>query len=188
MLLIIVFRHGKISKMKMNEIGQKDGQIPVQIIRSEMPGSIMVFGILGVIVGALGLFCPTTGIFRWAAITPNRHHYISFEQTVWVFFLFLIGIVFSIWLLVVSIGLIGYKRWARKGAVVYGIAYISWFVIAWCINGLMMLLGWIEMQKIEWPVFIFGIVLGLLGMIYPVLLLIFMKSKKIKEAFAVIGG
>jgi hypothetical protein len=150
----------------------------------------MVLGIIGIVLSVLGFSCPAMNVFRWVAVSGvsgDKHFGGGFEQFLWFMFLYLLGIGFSIWLMVIAIGLISFKKWSRRWAVLYGYVNIAWYFIAWCINVLMMFLGCVEKPS-DWPLFIYGISLGLLGMIYPVLLLIFMKTEKVKLAFAAVEG
>jgi len=49
-------------------------------------------------------------------------------------------------------------------------------------------MGWLNVPEAALPGYIGGMCCGLVGTIYPVLLLIFMQSAKVKQAFAATGG
>jgi hypothetical protein len=93
-----------------------------------------------------------------------------------------------LWLIVLGIGLLTMKRWARRGSVLYAWINIGLFVIAciaWSCHIFMVLSGRVKLPE---GMLIASIRGGLIALIYPVLLLIFMKTKKVKRAFSAIGG
>jgi hypothetical protein len=99
-----------------------------------------------------------------------------------------IGIGFAAWLLTLGIGLLKLKAWARRGSIIYAWIAIVWGIAGIVLNILAVQFGWMNMPESGIPGFIGGMCGGLVGMIYPVLLLIFMQSAKVKQAFPATGG
>lgn len=152
------------------------------------PTSVTVFGVLNIVFGGMGLLCTP-----FSAVVGLASMYKTMETTpaymAWNIFAACIGFGLSIWLLILGIGLLMMKRWARRGSVVYSIANIIWAILAVGINIAALSLGWLTVPESQLPGFIGGTCGGLCGgLIYPVLLLIFMQTDKVKQAFAAIGG
>jgi hypothetical protein len=90
---------------------------------------------------------------------------------------------------ILGIGLLNLKRWARSGSVIYSCIAIAWSIAGVALNIIAMSMQWITIPEEGLPGFIGGICGGLCGgLIYPILLLIFMQTQKVKNAFAVLGG
>jgi len=93
------------------------------------------------------------------------------------------GIGFSAWLLALGISLLKFKRWARRGSVIYSIIVIVRHIIRSVLYFAALSLGWFTMAQNQWIAVVVGIFSLPLGLIYPVLLLIFMNTAKVKQAF-----
>jgi hypothetical protein len=153
----------------------------------EKPTSIIVFGVLNCVLGGLALVCtPFSLAISLATLHKTMaatNKYIILNAAGGV-----IGIGFSIWLLITGIGLLMMKRWARKGAVIYAVTNMIWSVITVGLNIAAVALHWLIIPQDGLPSFVGGICGGLCGgFLYPVLLLIFMLTPKVKNAFAVLG-
>ena len=157
-----------------------------QVQIAERPTVITVFGVLDVVFGSMGLMSIPIRILAKAL----RHHTseMTAEYKVWSLFLSVLTVCFAIWLVFLGIGLLNFRKWARRGSIVYASVRIIWFFMAWGINIIMVFLGWLNLSKGGWGLFFLGIAIGSIGLIYPVLLLIFMQTEKVKRAFTAVGG
>ena len=174
----------------MEESGQNPVIIPPQTI--EKPPAVTVFGILSIVFGGLGLICTpfsVLGIFI-GDILPMGRASIEMAPAYKIILLVssIVGIGFSAWLLALGIGLVKMKSWARRGSLIYSVIAIVWTIAGMALNIIAMSMQWINIPKEGLPGFIGGTCGGMVGMIYPVLLLIFMKTQKVKQAFAAVGG
>ena len=168
----------------MDELNSEQIQTPSQII--ERPASVTVFGVLNCVFGGLGLLCAPCGKAGWLAAM-----YETMEATKEYLILNIAGGVislgFSACLLTMGIGLLMMKNWARKGTVIYSIANIICAFLLVGMNIAALALHWITMPPQAIAGYIGSMCGGVVGLIYPVLLLIFMNTAKVKRAFAAIG-
>jgi len=153
--------------------------VPQSFIPSR-PTSITVFGILNIVFGSLGLICTPFGLVAIFAL-PNAMNP-SGSALVWLLVSTFVGFVCSILLLTVGIGLLYQKRWARIWCLGYG-----WFSIIWGIIGLIVNIGLTVSGEFGYrqeniPGVIGGFCGGLVGFIYPILLIIFMQKPNVKNA------
>jgi hypothetical protein len=163
-----------------------EGQAPQAI---EKPTSVMVFGILNIVFGALGLICTPFSILmilfagRFAAM--NQAPVMEYAPVYKMILLVssVVGIGFSAWLLALGIGLVKMKGWGRRGSVIYSIIVIVWGIVGVALNILALHFGWMTVPEGGLPGYIGGMCGGVVGMVYPVLLLIFMSTSKVKRAF-----
>ena len=169
----------------MDEIaGETKGAVPKIV---EKPISVMVFGVLNIIFACLGLFFSSMMIRQLA--TAVRLPGVESRYRLFLMTMNSIGFGFSIWLLALGIGFLKLRKWARNGSVIYECLVILFFIADTGINLLALSFGWIEVPQEEMDDFVIDICLSIGGgLIYPVLLLCFMKTKKVKRAFAAIGG
>jgi hypothetical protein len=80
------------------------------------------------------------------------------------------------------------RRWARNGSVIYACVEIVWTLVGVGMNIAALSLKWINMPEANMAGFVGGTAGGMCGgLIYPILLLIFMQTEKVKRAFAAIG-
>ncbi len=79
------------------------------------------------------------------------------------------------------------KRWARRGSILLGIIFLAASIYTVVGNLIMSRLAF---PGASWWTIIFSRenVAMLIGTVYIVLLIIFMRTAKVKEAFAAIGG
>jgi len=95
-----------------------------------------------------------------------------------------IGFGFSIWLLVTGIGLLKLLGWARFGSIIYACVGIFLTVLETIINTIAMKSDWIIIPDTKRPEFNVSIFVSLVGgLVYPILLLIFMQIAKSKKPF-----
>jgi hypothetical protein len=167
----------------MSDFGPNSTQGPAQVI--EKPTSVTVFGVLNIVVGCYQLIRISPGLYKiMAEFYTNPEKIIGPE----ILFLLLVavGIGLSVWLLVLGIGLLTMKRWSRRGSCMYARIQIILIVITLGSFFISLIIGWTNLPKSGWGFFNINNGLALIGWIYIVLLLIFMQSAKVKQAFAAI--
>lgn len=151
-----------------------------QSVHPQRPTSVTVFGILNIVFGTMGLMCMPVGLIAMFAM-PQVAHQAAMPRA-WLLLSSAIGLASTILLIIVGIGLLYLKAWARKGSVFYG-----WFAIIWGIIGTGLNI-WFMTSRIQGsaemvlPSMIGGACGGLIGLIYPVLLIIFMQRPNVKQA------
>ena len=163
------------------------GQMP-----PEKPTSITVFGVLNCVFGGLGIICTPFSILvlfignlfpmveNPPEIVPGYKIYLVVAA--------ILGIGIAAWLLSLGIGLLKVKSWARRGCIIYGWFAIFWGIIASIINVIAYSQGWITAPQGQLSGVVGGFCGGFAGLIYPVLLLIFMQTPRVKQYFAPYGG
>jgi hypothetical protein len=159
----------------MEEFGSNQLQSPTQVV--EKPISVTVFGVLNIVFGCLGLLFIPIALFGLAAASKRMGVSASFKM-----WSVVVGIGFSIWLLILGIGLLKMSKWARCGSVIYAWVRIIWILIV-VGSSFATLSGWMAVRGGAIPGFLGVVYGGILGLIYPVLLLIFMQTNKVKQAF-----
>jgi hypothetical protein len=183
----------------MDNYEQNQGMMPPQVPSSQYfdgrimkPTSVTVFGVLNCVFGGLGIVCTPfslLGLFIGDILPMGQA---TMEMTPMYKAILVgscvFGIAFSAWLLTLGIGLLKFKRWARRGSVVYAVIAITWSIAGFALNMVALKMGWIIIPEGGLPGYIGGMCGGMVSVIYPILLLIFMSSARVKNAFAVIGG
>ena len=155
------------------------------------PPAVKVFGILNLVFAGLGVL---GGIMSYAMYFADFHigprnatieaahqspTYMSFLRVS-----FVTGLLVTVVLALAGIGLLRMKSWARKLTIAYGI-----YGIVAAIAGFIMVQRYVmgPLMHSSDPAAkagaAGGIVGGLFGLAYPVLLLIFMNKRDIREAF-----
>jgi hypothetical protein len=151
----------------------------------ERPTAVTVFGVLNIVFGALGLLSMPCAMFIGLAMLPSIMNPTRTAKA-WLLLSNLIGFVCAIILLIVGIGLLRLKVWARKWAVGYGWFAIVWGVIGMIINVILMTSGAYEYShdaaRGAMGGMIGGAVGGLIGLVYPILLVVFMRKPNVKKA------
>jgi hypothetical protein len=94
---------------------QYQQQMPVQPV--EKPTSVTVFGVLNCVFGGMGLLCTPFSIFGMVMVGKTMEMVPPYK--IFLLVSSFIGIGFSIWLLVLGVGLLTFKNWARRGSVIY---------------------------------------------------------------------
>lgn len=154
----------------------------------QRPVSVLIFGILNIGFGLLGLVRPLFPTSRALEVVKADPDFVK-----WTDFNTMTGAVFGAALLAFGIGLLLLQNWARLGSVIYAIIAIVYVPIT-------SMVGWPYMkQMIEHQMMqaqkqavspgmiqgiaMIGLIIGLIfGLAYPVLLLIFMTRSKAIEA------
>jgi hypothetical protein len=154
--------------------------------KMEKPTSVIVFGILNIVFGIFGmLFSPLT-IF--ALVISSGSEEITEGYEIFLLLMNVVGFGFSIWLLILGIGLLAMKKWARRGSILYAWLGILLSVVEMAVNILARIFGWVTVPESGVAEYIIGICISLVGgLIYPVLLLIFMQTARVKQAFQARG-
>jgi GYF domain 2 len=148
--------------------------------RPERPASVTVFGILNIVFGSLGLLCMPLGL---AMIFVSPHPiYTAAWAKVWMLFSAAVGFVCTILLIVVGIGLLYLKAWARMWAFGYGCFAIVWGIIGAGFNIWLMASRADGYSQQTVPSVIGGVCGGILTLVYPILLVIFMQRPNVKSA------
>ncbi len=102
----------------------------------------------------------------------------------------LVSVVLSIWLIVLGIGLLRMKKWSRRGSIIYAWVSIGLHTVIRGYPAVIILLGLANLPKDvgRWHFWVTYAGMTLMAFIYPILLLIFMKTEKVKRAFAAVWG
>lgn len=155
------------------------------------PTSVTVFGVLCIVFGGLALLCLPFSVFVTLRMPNPMYEIPGFKP--WMVFSSFLGLGAAIWQLTTGVGLLRLRTWARKSAVAYGWFAIVFGIIGIVVNLVIVLPGMREaMGGNSEPAaaagmmggMIGGIGGGLIGMIYPILLIIFMSKRHVVEAFS----
>lgn len=163
----------------------------------EKPASVMVFGILNLIFGALGICGIGGSLISFAMPTDpnlpnpalelmrNNPAYMGFT-----YFTLALGFVFVVVVIAGGVGLLQGRKYGRSLSIAYG-----WYAVASAIIGTIANYFFLfrplmaQAQNAGGPaaqgamIGVFaGVVGGCIGLIYPVLLLIFMNRQNVREA------
>lgn len=169
--------------------------------RAGRPASLIVFGILNLVFGVLGVCgSAASSVMFFVDMPPNPgmpNPALDIFQSDGTYRLLIqamlvLGVVFSLLLLAAGIGLLLSKAWGRTLSIAYG-----WYAIAAAVFGLVV--NWIylvqpmlaNVNQAEGPAAaaaIGGAVGGLLGgcfsVIYPIILLVFMGRPALRNALS----
>lgn len=149
------------------------------------PTVVTVFAVLNIVFGGLGLLCSPIGIAGMLIEQPGMPVY-SGATLVFAMFSTGLGMIMSGVLLAAGIGLLNQKRWARQTSYFYG-----WFAIVWGIISIVITLVAMisEAPAVNGEAATAGIIGaisgacgGLIGLIYPIFLVIYMRKTTIIEA------
>jgi hypothetical protein len=168
----------------MSDFSPGQTQVPVQTVKK--PFSVTIFGILNIVIGCYQLIRILPGSYKITARAFSDLEGITVSRISFLLIL-VVGIGLSIWLLILGIGLLKMKRWARRGSVIYAWIQIVFIVITLGSLFVSLLIGWTSLPKDGWAFFNVNNCIALISWIYMVLLLIFMKATKVKRAFAAAG-
>lgn len=152
--------------------GEKPPPIPADTSR---PASVTTFGILNIVFGGLALLCTPFSFYAVFAM-PNDLNPSDWYKG-WLVFSSAASFICSAWLLALGIGLLGMRRWSRTGSIAYAWITVILGVVGTAMNVTAMTSGGVSMSPEASAGFIGGLFGGLIGLVYPILLLIFMKRK-----------
>lgn len=154
--------------------------LPAASATAVTPASVTVFGILNVVFGGFGLLCSPFGMAGMIMLGDIYDRSPGFKA--WLLASYGVSFACAIWLLALGIGLLRLRRWARSGSIAYG-----WFSIAFGTVGLLVNVGMLATDSLSLPPeampgFIGGTIGGLIGFIYPILLIVFMRKPAARDA------
>ncbi len=150
------------------------------------PTSVTVLGILNIVFGSLNLLCTPIAIVGLMVPQPNSPFQMGPGMKIYTGFGVVLGLVCASVLLASGIGLLKQKNWARQTAYIYGWFAIIWGVIAIIINIFIFSPSLTGVSEEVAPAIIGGIVGsmcgGIIGLIYPIVLIIYLKKPHIVQA------
>jgi len=107
-------------------------------------------------------------------------------------FLGMVGFALAVWLIGLGVGLLVMKGWARRGSIIYAWIQIVFMIITLGATFISLIIdligGWQDFLRVFWGTMNIGNGIVAIQWIYMILLLIFMKTEKIKRAFSAVGG
>jgi len=144
------------------------------------PASVVTLGVLNIVFASLALLAAPFGIFGLIAM---------FGQTpilyiLWLAITLLLDLLLKIGLFVFGVGLLKRAEWARRGCIVY-----AWCALALvCIDFLVALIFFALSPPVQHGAMVATIVAGrllitALAVVYPVVLLVFMRKPKVVDYF-----
>jgi len=163
----------------------------------QRPTAVTIFGILNMVFavfGFIGLIASMAMFFLPASSSNPVMKVINESPTyaTWLKVCIPLGVLSSAALLAAGIGLLGLKSWARKLSIGYAIYAIVFGILATVVNSIFLTQPMLEQAR-QQPGpeatgaaiggAIGGTIGGCLGLIYPVLLLIFMLRGNVVAAF-----
>jgi len=169
----------------MSDLGSNQSQVPPQTI--EKPAAVWVFGVMNIVVGCYFLVRMIYGWSKIIAGVVKEPEKIT-ESGMLALLLVVISFGLVIWLIVLGIGLLTMKRWARRGSVLYGWIQVVIIVITLGAIFISSIIDLHNAPRILWASINLNNALAVIRWVYMVLLLIFMKTEKVKRAFGAIGG
>jgi hypothetical protein len=162
----------------------------------QRPASVIVFGILNIVFGVFGVLALAGTIVLFFMANASRNPIIKLMQESavfhgWMMLSIPLGLLSGAALLAAGIGLLCFKSWARKLSIGYAIYAIVFGAIGLAIHFIFLVPRMLEeAQRLHGPEAggaiggaVGGGIGGCVGMIYPILLLIFMTRPKLVAAF-----
>jgi hypothetical protein len=152
--------------------------VPLAQIR---PTSITVFGILNIVFGAMRLLATPLGIIMM--FFRPRNMTLSEGYKAWLMFCSVIGLACAVLLIILGIGLLKLKPWARVWTLRYGLFAIGWVILEMILSIIFISSGGYGFSPDVMPGVIGGFCGGIVGLIYPILLVVFMRKEDAIQAF-----
>jgi hypothetical protein len=162
----------------------------------QRPVSVNVFGILNIVFAVTGVFGILGSIALFSMTEASQNPVVRIMRdsptyTAWVKLTIPIGVAGCAVLLAAGIGLLCLKGWARKLSIGYAIYAIVFGMIAAVMNFMFLLRPLFEEAARKQGPEAFGAIGGAaggaiggcLGLVYPILLLVFMTRPKVVAAF-----
>jgi hypothetical protein len=167
----------------MSDFNSNQSQAPPQV--TEKPTVVTVFGILNIAFGCYQLVRTSPGLYKIFADACSNLEKIT-ESGIFVLLFLIASIGLTIWLIVLGIGLLTMKRWSRRGSCMYAWIMIVFIVITLGAIVIKSITDWENAPRILLASITLNNALGVIQWLYMVLLLIFMQSAKVKQAFSAI--
>jgi hypothetical protein len=148
---------------------------------STRPMPATVFGILNIIFGGFALLCSPVsliGVFATQQLIQYAPPY-----KIWLMIGAVVGIFAGGWLLASGIGLLKIKKWALAGSYVYAWFAIVWGIVGTAMNAVALATDMVTMSREAMPGFIGGMIGGTVGLVYPILMLVFLRKPHVRNAF-----
>lgn len=158
--------------------GEQTQPYPSQPVQTT-PVAVTVFGILNIVFGGMGLLTMPVALIFTFAMPQTRQ---SGAYVVWTVSAFLIGLVCTTLLIAFGIGLLKLRSWGRKGALAYGCFAVIWGIIGMIVNVGLVGSGAYGSRTNPEVQTVMLIFFGLLGLIYPICLIIFMRRPNVINA------
>jgi hypothetical protein len=165
----------------------------------QKPTSVVVFGILNIVFAVFGLIGMLFSLLLFLPQASANNPVVQLVRdspayAAWLKFCMVLGFVVCVALLAAGIGLLQLKPWARVASIFYGYYAIVMVVVSTVVNYFLMVRPMLEQAQHKSGAeaagaiggAIGGTIGGCIGLVYPILLLIFMKRKNVVAAFG--GG
>ena len=163
----------------------------------QRPTSVTVFGILNIVFAAFGIFGVLASVMLFMAVGTNSNNPViqiihdNPAYAMWMKLSIVLGLASSAVLLAAGIGLLKLKPWARTVSIAYAIYAMVMILVSTVVNFIYLTQPMLEQahqkQGPEAFAAIGGAVGGMsgscFGIIYPILLLIFMMRANVVAAF-----
>ena len=162
---------------------------------SRKPASLMVFGILNLVFGVLGLCsyaCGSLMLVPNPDLQQDPFYELIHQSPSYQAFLVVsmgLGSVASIVLIAAGIGLLAAANWGRVLSIVYSLYALAMGIVGIAVNIMFLVVPLMEKGDPSDPAFgtaiggaVGGTCGGAIGMAYPIVLLIFMTRPHIKQA------
>jgi hypothetical protein len=161
------------------------------------PTAITVFGVLNLVFGVLGACGVVFSLVSLFMATPGTNPvYDVMRSSVvlvyWTYASSLIGGVLTLVLCIAGIGLLMDKAWGRLASLAYGGATILFGLLGILMNAIFLFPAMLELADSSRPEVAGGVIGGVvggvagscIGLVYPVLLIVFMTRKPVVEYLA----
>ena len=160
--------------------------------RDIRPTSVTVFGVLNCVFGGLGLICTPCLILASLYYASQKAEVMTQFDKMYSIFSGIVSVFLSIWEIFVGAALLRFIARARRSAVTYATVAIVWVILSICVNIYYMSTGQLKPPASTMPGYDVGFYIGqscgmFIPIIYPILLLVFMCTARVKEAFRLIG-
>ena len=162
----------------------------------QRPASVTVFGVLNIVFAALGVMGIMASLAMFAVSSDSNNPVLNIVHenaayATWLKVSIVLGFFSAVALLASGIGLLYLKPWARVLSIAYGVYAIVFGFLGIVMNFIFLVRPMLEQARGQHGPesaaalggAIGGSIGGCLGLIYPVLLLIFMCMPKVAAAF-----
>jgi hypothetical protein len=163
----------------------------------QRPTVVTVFGILNIVFAALGVFGVLAAVMLFTAVGANSNNPViqiihdNPAYAAWMKVSIVLGVVASAALLAAGIGLLKLQPWARTLSIAYAVYAMAMVLVNTVVNFIFVTRPMLEQaHNAQGPeamgaagAAIGGVVGGCFGLVYPILLLIFMMRANVVAAF-----